>query len=528
MSNDSDPFPHLWDQVQVHAGDVGHADAQGHADDVEFKTENPKEIEEPEDHRPISWSTPTTVSSQQNEQVDFHNHHNGGTVEDDNILWPVLPGESGEGLPYAPSNWPAPGDNWTWRVGRRFSGTGYFQDRFLTPPKRLRKTPGWKQFASKPSIENFIRSTFPDADVQAFFASFTWKIPVKAVTPAKVQLDSVSFETPPPPEKEKVDEMKEDVRRSSRPRRKPPQNVTLGIEEDGGEVPHSGRKKRKPNATGSSSTPKQRTRRSYKKSVPYSAVGSEGDKQDPTPQELALDLIPEDFDNYLNSLDDIITQPVDESVGPTYAAVDSHPNLDDMVEARIKLSSLLVMDFPSLIVSRNISELTSLASKLRKDPYLSAEQLVKLKLIEDMPMFSEVYMESREMIDQVDKCFAILDANKTKVTSLKSEYNELKDKADQLQSQVDSSLLTVKEIDNQIAQLQSWRAELIGKIETDKESKMKLNAAQRVVASEIPGLVQEIQLANGKVPEWVLKKRNAENREAEVLAKYSPLKGFSL
>jgi hypothetical protein len=93
-----------------------------------------------------------------------------------------MPGETGEGLPYAPIDWPNPGDNWEWRVGRRVNSSGYFQDRFIYPPKSIhgkRK----KMFASKPALESFIRTKFPSADVDAFFASFTWKIPAKVQSP---------------------------------------------------------------------------------------------------------------------------------------------------------------------------------------------------------------------------------------------------------------------------------------------------------------------------------------------------------
>uniref|UniRef100_A0A2P2JVV2 Uncharacterized protein LOC105123563 isoform X2 n=1 Tax=Rhizophora mucronata TaxID=61149 RepID=A0A2P2JVV2_RHIMU len=124
--------------------------------------------------------------------------------------------------------------------------------------------------------------------------------------------------------------------------------------------------------------------------------------------------------------------------------------------------------------------------------------------------------------------FAALEANKAKVTNLKSDYNELKEKADELQLQVDSSLVTVKDIDNEIAQLQNWRSELTSNIESSRAAKVEVNLAQKAVASEIPTVVQKIQQANSKVPEWVLKKTNAQKREAEVLAKFAPLQGFSL
>ncbi|XP_039050792.1 uncharacterized protein LOC120192017 [Hibiscus syriacus] len=51
----------------------------------------------------------------------------------------VPPGSSGEGLPYAPRDWPNAGDIWSWRVGKRVSASGFFNDRFINVPESLRK-----------------------------------------------------------------------------------------------------------------------------------------------------------------------------------------------------------------------------------------------------------------------------------------------------------------------------------------------------------------------------------------------------
>lgn len=126
--------------------------------------------------------TDQIVQSDQILQNDVPSENNGGTHhEEHNLLWPVLPGDSGEGLPYAPIDWPVPGDVWTWRVGKRFNSFGYFQDRFLYLPNRL----GKQSFASKTAVANYIQSQFQGADVDAFFASFAWKIPVNIQALAK-------------------------------------------------------------------------------------------------------------------------------------------------------------------------------------------------------------------------------------------------------------------------------------------------------------------------------------------------------
>lgn len=92
-------------------------------------------------------------------------------------LYPVSVNDSGEGLPYAPADWPNPGDKWAWKVGKRIASAGYFLDRYLYLPKRLR---GKRSvFASRLSVEQYIRSEFPNVDINEFFDSFSWKIPSK-------------------------------------------------------------------------------------------------------------------------------------------------------------------------------------------------------------------------------------------------------------------------------------------------------------------------------------------------------------
>lgn len=94
-------------------------------------------------------------------------------------LYPVSVYESGEGLPYAPEDWPNPGDKWSWKVGKRVAVSGNFLDRYLYVPSRLRKVGHRKAFASRLSLKHYIQEKFPGADVDAFFASFSWRIPSK-------------------------------------------------------------------------------------------------------------------------------------------------------------------------------------------------------------------------------------------------------------------------------------------------------------------------------------------------------------
>ena len=239
-------------------------------------------------------------------------------------------------------------------------------------------------------------------------------------------------------------------------------------------------------------------------------------------------MVAAEFDNYLNSLDDILAQPLSEEPFFHPAMHNSFATEDEMAEARTKLSSLLDMDFPSLICFKDLDELASLAAKLQEDPTLTAEQLVKLKLTEEIPSFCVVFLENREAIEQADKFFAALEVNKAKVTSLRQEYSELKEQVIHLQSEVDSNTLILQEIDDQIAKLKSHRTELTRTIDNKKRNKDELTYNQKLVANSIPKVVHDVQLANARKPEWELKKENAAMREAEILAKFAPLKGFSL
>ncbi|KAM7262944.1 hypothetical protein ACFE04_000627 [Oxalis oulophora] len=111
-----------------------------------------------------------------NSGVDKKQLNLNGIVYD---LKPVLPGDSGEGLPYAPENWPNPGDNWQWKTGKRASADGFYSDRYLFTPDSfpeggIRQN---KYFLSIRSLRNYMNEHFPNADIDAFFASFSWKIP---------------------------------------------------------------------------------------------------------------------------------------------------------------------------------------------------------------------------------------------------------------------------------------------------------------------------------------------------------------
>ncbi|KAJ7954871.1 protein OBERON 1-like [Quillaja saponaria] len=71
------------------------------------------------------------------------------------------------------------------RLGRRVTVSGHFADRYLYLPNSLCRPPEdfsnrkFYNFKSKLSVEQYIRTEFPGSDVDAFFESFSWKIPAK-------------------------------------------------------------------------------------------------------------------------------------------------------------------------------------------------------------------------------------------------------------------------------------------------------------------------------------------------------------
>ncbi|XP_039055911.1 uncharacterized protein LOC120198702 isoform X1 [Hibiscus syriacus] len=453
---------------------------------------------------------------------------------------PVPPGSSGEGLPYAPIHWPNAGDIWSWKVGKRVNTSGFFNDRFLSVPESLRKTNVPKFFTSKPMLERFILSTFPDADIDSFFASFVWKVPAILEPSTKALTPSAPAEAAPAEEDDKKEIDKITPRRTNRKRAPPPSpfiaptptpsdSQKMLKKPKGSDKSKRSTKPERSAKPQGSVKPKRQTRQSLKDSArPQVEIQDTNDGLDDV-SFLDDEAGRAEFDNYLNSLDEILVQPWFQE--PFYQPATMHNFFAaevEMAEAQRKLSSFLNMDFPSLICFKDVDELASLASKLQKDPTLTAEQLVKLKLIEEIPTFGIVFLENREVMEQADQFFRTLKENKAKVASLKQEYCEINQVVTNLESEVNSTTMAVQNIDDQIAQLDARRAEVMKLIDKKKRDKDELIHNQKLVANSIPKVVHEVQLANARKPEWELKKESGVRREAEILARFAPLKGFSL
>uniref|UniRef100_A0A1J3G956 DUF7081 domain-containing protein n=1 Tax=Noccaea caerulescens TaxID=107243 RepID=A0A1J3G956_NOCCA len=478
----------------------------------------------------------------------------------------------GQGLPFAPIDYPSPGDVWTWRVGKRVTATGTHKDRFLILPERLKtKNAAPKSFASKNTLSRYLQTNFPDLDVDAFFASFSWDIPA-LIQPADREISK----------DENADDGNKEgsTSRYSQRKRKPMQTQTYeAVEEKPKATPRGSYKKKKEKQVAAATTPattKQKPSRqsSSKRSTRQQQGGNvvdleEGEEKEPaattktgkrmkrrrgnvaaaeeedvsiphiyvSPMNGVLavshspvDINPEEFDTYLNTLENLLQQRPSEAGQQDSSSVpvnESSPMKEyEWAEARMKLSSLLDKDFSSLFMSNEAAEIASLAAKLKKDPSLSAEEIVRLKLIQEIPTFSEVFQENKNVIVEADRFFSALELNKAKVASLKYEYSDLKDKLGNIQTEVDTNSETIRQIDEQIAQLQARRTELTRAISKKEKEKVDLSYGQKMVANSIPKVVQEVQAANSKKPEWEMKKENALKREAEILNKFSSLKGF--
>ncbi|KAH7573799.1 hypothetical protein JRO89_XS03G0208700 [Xanthoceras sorbifolium] len=315
-------------------------------------------------------------------------------------LTPVLPDASGRGLPYAPMNWPNPGDNWSWRVGRRVASTGHYLDRYLYLPKHLPRLESSKSrkggFASKLSVERYIRTTFPDANVDAFFASFSWKIPAKQL--------SVNG-----PETEKVEDGKEE------------KTTTV---------------KRRIKHTVALSSVKRQTWRSRRQSI--IDAGDTIDSHSPNKEEAASESPGKDMKNTTDFDDDLFS-------GKNFPGEHISKEFDSYLD----------------------SPVDSLAQHLFEAPLPQENELGAAKMLKE---------------------------KKVKLTSLRREYNELKEKATLLQIEIDSNLLSVQGIHDQIAQLQSRQAEIMSLIETKKKTKFELTINQKKLAGAIQRIAHEFQL----------------------------------
>ena len=233
----------------------------------------------------------------------------------------------------------------------------------------------------------------------------------------------------------------------------------------------------------------------------------------------------ENFEDYLDKLEDMLVMPNSQS-SSDYVAPSTKTMDDQTIECcKKKLSSLLAGDFSSLVSCNNaVIEVAMLASKICRDDTLSADQIAKLKLVEEIPLASVAFHEARENIEKADRFLGDLEAKKCKVLSLKSDY---KDKVAQMHSEMEKNSLAVQEIDDQIQKLQSKRKEICDALEILQERKVELTCGEASVANSILKLVGEIQQGLSEKSEWELKKTFSVRRVAEIQEKFITLRGLT-
>ncbi|ESW17417.1 hypothetical protein PHAVU_007G237900 [Phaseolus vulgaris] len=233
------------------------------------------------------------------------------------------------------------------------------------------------------------------------------------------------------------------------------------------------------------------------------------------------------FDAYLDNLDDMLDMPHTETTASDHATCASALDAESIECCKKKLSSLLALDFPSLVSSNDVAEVAILASQIREDPNLTVDQLFKLKLVEQVPLAGEAFLEAKESIEEADKRMADLQAKKLEIPTLKKEYNELKEKLSEREAEMDISTLSIKEIDDQIRQLQLKRNRISSALETMQKDKDKLTSELSNVANSISTIVNEIQSGLSQKSKWDLKKANNVRRVAEIQEKFVTLRGLT-
>ncbi|KAL2349483.1 hypothetical protein Fmac_003483 [Flemingia macrophylla] len=431
----------------------------------------------------------------------------------------VSPFTSGEGWPYAPQGWPNLGDVWGWKVGRRTDKAGYYQDRFLFLPKSLQRSGKTVKFLSKLDVTRYLKSNFPDMKIEDFFALFSWKVPSTDQTRTKAV--QTLFVTPLVKSPEIGDATKENDTRQklkrktssfSQPTRKSSRlfhvHSPLTPDQDSNEVIDL-------------SHLNEGTRIDTSMNVYDNIDAKKGSGMHATEETVI-----ENFDEYLDALEDILVMP-DIVITPSDHMATATSGDDEMKCWKNKLSSLLNIDFPSLVSCNDAVEAATLALQIRKDPNLSIDQLAKLKLVEQIPLYSETFLEAKRNIEEADGFLAELEARKLKAPEVKNEYNELKEQIAQRDTEMERSSSAIQEIDDQIRQLESKRNEISRVLETMQRSKVELTSRLTNVANSIPTLVSGIQHGLSQKSNWELKKVNCAKRMAEIQGKFITLRGLS-
>ncbi|XP_048133652.1 uncharacterized protein LOC125314740 [Rhodamnia argentea] len=208
-------------------------------------------------------------------------------------------------------------------------------------------------------------------------------------------------------------------------------------------------------------------------------------------EELHAQFFEEDVDDCLKCLEHILSQHDDETQVRTAFTYVGSDIAEEMSTHCRMLSSILALDFSCLLSSKYLEEISHSVEKL------------------EIPKAGEIFLCTNGIAEQANKFFGDLRAMKEKVSSIKREFSELKKGAGELQSQIDSKSSLVREIDEQIAQLQCRKAKLVRDLQSKSKAKDQVVAEQKITANSISAVVREIETASAEIPAWEMKKKTA-------------------
>ncbi|KAF8016792.1 hypothetical protein BT93_H2107 [Corymbia citriodora subsp. variegata] len=288
-------------------------------------------------------------------------------------LYPVEPNSSGEGLPYAPVDWPNPGDTWYWRVRYRTLSYGIYRDRMLYLPKRLRVQGHKSHFVSKCSLERYISLQFPNADVNKFFTSFSWKVPSTRHNSSKdffpqVPVDEIASKRRGAPCSSKRIKKARPAMSQALPRCKTRQSFKMpaqaNIRNDESVIDLCSLEDGSTSDGSEHSKSVSESHIELEDVAPDQSIGSScyaphaSEAQDVQKvEELHAQFCEEDIDDCLKSLEHSLSQHNDEAQVETPLTYVGSDLAEEMSIYRKKLSSILALDFSCLLSSKYLKRL---------------------------------------------------------------------------------------------------------------------------------------------------------------------------
>ncbi|KAL1806527.1 hypothetical protein ACET3Z_029595 [Daucus carota] len=435
--------------------------------------------------------------------------------------------KTGAGLPYAPQDWPNPGDVWTWKLGRRISADGFYRDRIIFLPKRLHQKGKRKYFDSKKSIITYLQSEFPDTDVDAFFQSFTWRVPASfSTSEEKARASACPKKVHPRSKSEKIGET-DFARRSWRlimSKASSKKKIRFSPKEVNDVIDLSllsnGTRSCDSTADNSMSGTNSKIRTS-----PIQNSGSQNSKDGAnchSSKETPSNSIPHDSDMSISSADNPLSQtrPKLTEAGPVNDQ--SATSQEKMFEARKKLLLLLAEDNPAVLRSS-----IKLPEIMHTAPNIDANRHGKLKLIDEVPLAWNELQKNTNISEAAGKYSEDLETNIAWATTLVNEYNQSKGYEYVLYKELDFISQNMEKIDEQISTLQSRRHELASAADAKKKVVDMLISKQERAAESLSNAVHVAEMGKERRQIWELEKEMPRDEE-NILSEFVPLRDFFL